>query len=183
MKIILNSKLKCLSYPVGPNLLRNLSTIKEMAKSLKRVVDTENDKVNLICTGSSGAILAGLIFTFSGIKKGQIFHVKKEGEESNHDNNDSARMLDDGINIFVDDFINSGNSYFRCEKLFPIHGIIVTGKIYNYYEIYRHLHVSKTHNFVICRHFGEFKRSKWINNNLETSSAMKESGKSSRRKV
>jgi len=47
-----------INYPVGYHIIENLPIIKQMVKTFKLVPVNKDKQVNLICMGSSGAIIA-----------------------------------------------------------------------------------------------------------------------------
>ena len=102
MKKITDTRLGFIHYPVGEYIHLNLSTILSYADIIKK--RCEGIPVNLFCTGSSGAIISGIIATEIPVT---IYHVKKEGE---HSHNFTAPKPKDGFNVIVDDFIASGNT-------------------------------------------------------------------------
>lgn len=49
-------------YPVGENFDYNLSVMKKMATIINKNTTAEtNERLNFLCTGSSGAIIAGVV--------------------------------------------------------------------------------------------------------------------------
>jgi hypothetical protein len=56
---IVRTGLECMKYPVGLRIQDNIPIIKEMAKAIKKQYPTH--RINLICMGSSGAIIATII--------------------------------------------------------------------------------------------------------------------------
>lgn len=102
---IFNSKLECLDYPVGLCIIENIPLIEIMAAEFMGIREYTGKKVNIICRGSSGAIIAA-IFTQKIPNMCKIVHVKKPGEDSHNSSTDL--WYDNAINIIVDDQISSG---------------------------------------------------------------------------
>jgi len=99
-------------YPVGIYIMDNLNTIKSMADAIYLVVNEyyyDCKKIELVCKGSSGAIIAGIvcnILTEKYDKTVNICHIKKEGENSHSGTNLPGYCR--GIVVVIDDFISSG---------------------------------------------------------------------------
>lgn len=107
-KLLISSKCGYIDYPIGDELKDNLVVVEKMANELSKHIQ---GKVNLWCTGSSGAILAAFLVTF--LPKDldiTISHVKKQGETSH---SGSTTWSSGGINVVVDDFICSGKTIKR----------------------------------------------------------------------
>lgn len=109
--IIEKEKLKLMEYPVGLNIEYNLPIINEYIKIIRRL---KKDKIELICTGSSGAIIAGII---ASKLKCKVIYVRKE-KESCHTSH-GASPSEDAYTIVVDDFVCSGNSIKRILDNYP----------------------------------------------------------------
>lgn len=107
--IIKKAGLTGLSYPVGENIARNIPIIKLMVKRFKLVKEFKNRPVNIMCQGSSGAIIA--TFFALAIKNSTIVHVKKPGEVSH--SSLTINMSDNPVNLIVDDFISTGETVKR----------------------------------------------------------------------
>lgn len=91
-------------YPVGENMTMNNPIITIMAQA---IADLHIEgRIVLFCSGSSGAIIAGII-SFQ-IPNCIICHVKKSGENS-HSSNAFAFENQDTI-LIVDDFIAFGRT-------------------------------------------------------------------------
>lgn len=104
--INLNTNRIC--YPVGKNLIINLPIIRKMGLAILKLPLPEHKHVDLVCMGSSGAIIASIISVML-IKKGyttQIVHIKKNGESSH--NGTVSGLTNTHYNIVVDDFIDTG---------------------------------------------------------------------------
>lgn len=102
------------NYPVGLHIEENLLAIKEMTDALYLLIDEhykDCNYVDLICRGSSGAIIAGIIsFMLASLiedKKITIYHIKKEGESS-HAYLSFPKNFSNRVRIVVDDFIITG---------------------------------------------------------------------------
>jgi hypothetical protein len=105
MKQIVNPKLTNIHYPVGVYINDNLPIISEMAKSFVTIEEFKDKKINLVCTGSSGAIISA-IFSILIPNETQIHHVKKDGEKSHHGQID--KISNENPFVFIDDFICEG---------------------------------------------------------------------------
>lgn len=132
MKII-STDIERIYYPVGSHIQYNISLIEQLAKVLKKVY--KNEHINLICTGSSGAIVAGIIAL--NIPNSEIHHVRKEGENAHRGTFINNIFAIDCVNVIVDDFISTGKTMERiynslCEvhgKDIKIHCVCVTGEM------------------------------------------------------
>lgn len=93
-----------LGYPVGETLPYHLPKIKQLAELInsKRYTD-----LGIVCTGSSGAIIATIIACYLP-ETPKIYYIKKR-DEQNHGHNISAAKYCSTL-IFVDDFIFSGST-------------------------------------------------------------------------
>lgn len=145
------------SYPVGDTINRNRASINRMGENialmLKKIYSTDKE-INLVCTGSSGAIIAALVS--DKIKNlNKIIHVPKNNETMHRTLQDSIRSEDlDMINILVDDVIESGETIRCMLKEFEdfnirINGICVTGK-FNYLKFRCN---PTPYDFVICTNY------------------------------
>lgn len=98
-------------YPVGRYLPQNLERIDFMGQFiLEELKGYDRLKVvNLICRGSSGAIVAALILQklVANDVDCKISHIKKKGESSH---SSSFSMYKEEVNIIVDDFVSSGET-------------------------------------------------------------------------
>jgi orotate phosphoribosyltransferase-like protein len=133
MKTI-HGKFKMIDYPVGDNIQSNIPIIKKMYDKIKLIMKKEgifyDTKINLICCGSSGAIIASIIAQLLCKKyiDVKIRHIKKHGENSHGNSYDNSNFI--GYNIIVDDFIASGKTmqyiFTRLKKDVIIHLIAVS---------------------------------------------------------
>lgn len=93
-------------YPVGAHMDTNKPKIIAMIKEFKKIREFKRADLNLICRGSSGAIIAA-IFAMQLKNNCRIVHIKKEGEQSH---SAQTSLLPNGKNIIVDDFIVTGKT-------------------------------------------------------------------------
>jgi hypothetical protein len=107
----LNSEAKTY-YPIGDNISINLEFIENLKNFLKDNFNESHD-IKLYCQGSSGAIISGIIAAGLVNYKVTICHVKKPGENSHWGNVDAYSRKDNTLFIFVDDFIESGQTLIR----------------------------------------------------------------------
>ena len=98
---------QCTSYPIGRNIQDNMLGILDYQKAIIDTFGEDGRKINLICMGSSGAIIAGIVA--SGIPNSKITFVKKEGVSS-HDSLPELELYNKFINIIIDDFFVTGNT-------------------------------------------------------------------------
>jgi adenine/guanine phosphoribosyltransferase-like PRPP-binding protein len=100
----IKTEISTLQYPVGKYIEGNKILIKQMAKAFALLEEFKGKKLNLICRGSSGAIVATV---FSLVLENDIIitHIKKAGEDSHHD---SCHLEPNRKNIIVDDMVASG---------------------------------------------------------------------------
>jgi orotate phosphoribosyltransferase-like protein len=104
--------LEDIRYPIGRNMHNSMIIIEQMAEEIDKI---SPKRINLICMGSSGAIMAGII---SGILKHKIiniYHVKKDGERSHQ--SEDLYINKASFNVIIDDFISTGNTIREiCKK-------------------------------------------------------------------
>jgi len=109
MKIIQIPFSKELEYPVSQNMLEAINFINVVTPRLKKLIG--NQKLNIWCRGSSGAILAALLVNKLKTNDCLIFHIKKEGESS-HSSNNFGDLTSNrkALNIVIDDFVYTGKT-------------------------------------------------------------------------
>ncbi len=145
-KFILLSQRSDMKYPVGERISENMELIKEMVDKFKGLKLHVGKHVNIICRGSSGAIIAA--FFAMKLPKCSIAHIKKEGESSH--NSSFYLVEDDAVNIIVDDLISSGSTMntiyekvkFKYSKI-KIDAVCISG-----YSNHRSLNFEST--YFIC---------------------------------
>lgn len=103
-----------ISYPVGLNMASAMSFVKEVYKFIRDNDDFRGRDINLLCTGSSGSIIASLLFAELDQENVFVCHIKKDGENSHSGDNFRLGSLDD-INVIIDDFSSSGST---IEKIY-----------------------------------------------------------------
>ena len=115
---------KTVSYPLGQYIDSSIESIDSIidffAKKAKNDI-LSNDKIGIVCRGSSGCIMAAFLYRkLRKIKSKQsnsevkIFHIKKKGEVA-HSNTPSLFFAEDNpLYIWIDDFIDSGETYNAC---------------------------------------------------------------------
>ena len=98
-----------LNHPIGEDFAHNLPYILKMADVLK---EQKFDKLGLVCTGSSGAIIATVIAQqLTPIPK--IIYLRKSGESGHsHFLQDHLAKVEDLV--IVDDFVCTGST---CSKI------------------------------------------------------------------
>ena len=106
MKVIRHSN-NSVGYPIGSDYLPNLTVCKELASNI--MFEFPDNKIQFICTGSSGAIIAALVAQH--INNSKICHVKKEGEKSHC--TASVESNNEFVKIIIDDFVCSGSTVNR----------------------------------------------------------------------
>lgn len=115
-------------YPVGLHLKDNITIIDHYTFIIKKEMEINNwtpHQMCLVCRGSSGAIIAGIIGYKIGIN---VYHVKKPNESSHYV---SAPSIREEITIVVDDFISSGDTIQAiCKQYNRLYMLIVTGEIW-----------------------------------------------------
>lgn len=130
-------------YPIGENIVANMPVIANMGKVLKEFIAKNYPKtshINLLCKGSSGAIIAGLVSVAlrKNKKRGiSIFHIKKLGEKAHGSGSFDEDIFDlNSIVVIIDDFIDTGSTIksilLRVDEVHPatkakIHILCVTG--------------------------------------------------------
>lgn len=134
-----------LTYPVGDYIGINIKLINLMVKSFIELEKFHKKQINIICRGSSGAIIASFFanaIAESG-KYGEfkIIHIKKSGETSHTDGLPDL-LKNRAVNIIVDDFSCSGKTLRtiyetlnegRKTKL-KIHGLCLSGYAFSTLE-------------------------------------------------
>lgn len=100
-----------LSYPVGEDMGSAFEFAKAAALKLQPIIASKNlRKLNIICRGSSGAILAALLSSqLVNVINCQIIHIKKPGESSHSLTVPSFSWVE-AVNVIIDDFISSGET-------------------------------------------------------------------------
>ena len=113
-----------MSYPLGVYIDKTYEGINYITDQFleKAKLDIEkNTRINIVCRGSSGSIMATILFTklkmlniFEIPKIIRICHIKKEGENAHsssisswEDDNEFEKPL----YVWIDDFIDSGNTF------------------------------------------------------------------------
>lgn len=136
---ILNISKGEIHYPVGYNFQNNLPTIMEMIKVFKssflyKKILKEKARINFICGGSSGSIIA-TVFA-QNIPNSYIHYVRKGGEIGhNH-----YSLRENRYNIIVDDFTVTGetikrlvrNSFKDDKENEELHAVILSGIVNDY---------------------------------------------------
>jgi hypothetical protein len=113
-----------LGYPVGSNIDSNYKGIIALVNQFKHFAKSDLeafDKIDIICRGSSGAIIATIFY--SELKREYpesriwINHVKKPGESSH---STAISLESHTLKVFVDDFVSSGDTVIEtwdaCKK-------------------------------------------------------------------
>lgn len=95
-----------ISYPVGLNMSYNLSIIKSMATYIRELGKKD---IILCCSGSSGAIIASVIYTEIPDLIEDIWHIKKTGETA-HRSGVGYGCHENNYSIIVDDFALTGKT-------------------------------------------------------------------------
>jgi phosphoribosylpyrophosphate synthetase len=141
-------------YPTGANIVDNLPRIKELAKAFKRIKEFKGRSVNLICRGSSGAIIAAIFANELKYVNTKIIHVKKAGESSH--GSKVSRLINDGVNVIVDDFIGTGKTVRQTYKDvvrersfdFEVDAVCVTGAYHDFSKTFvpKYFICSKMHD-------------------------------------
>ena len=114
MKIIQSPTIHWIKYPISEYISECKSDIEALIAFALGNVSLKKE-VNIFCMGSSGAILATFLFLALEKKhKVLIIHVKKDGEISHGANVSSFNQS--ASHIFIDDFIDTGNTLEICLK-------------------------------------------------------------------
>jgi len=114
MVIIYNKNLEyAMDYPVGENIQTNKKYIQAMVESFIEIDEFKDKYINIVCRGSSGAIIAG-VFSILIPNNHRIIYINKTGEQSHLSefNNLLKKSSEEqgAINIIVDDFICTGDT-------------------------------------------------------------------------
>ncbi len=91
-------------YPLGVYIQNNKEKIKQLINCFMGIPEFKECGINLVCRGSSGAIIASM-FSMMIPNNHRIVHVKKDGESSH---NDCCKINKDWKIVIVDDFISLG---------------------------------------------------------------------------
>lgn len=109
-KTKIDLRLTSMFYPVGVYINRNLKQINIMYELILETIENNglNNECYLICRGSSGAIIAGIIASKLG--NCEILHIKKPEELDNSHSTNKFRLLLNKTFIIIDDFITTGDT-------------------------------------------------------------------------
>lgn len=111
-----------LEYPIGSDMPEIIKMAKEAAEKFDKIKAFKNKTVNVVCRGSSGAILAALFVAHcSNLSRFYIRHIKKDNEDSHTLNNSS--LIKDAIVLVIDDFISSGITMSAIYKALKYHKV------------------------------------------------------------
>lgn len=139
-----------INYPVGNYFMGNFDLINELYDNfIKEVIDViaAQKYIYLVARGSSGAIMSTIFASRLHISYPStdvtIVYTDKEEESSHSDHNENTKNIQDGIVIYVDDFISSGSSIKHAiRRLRRITGIetlqfdyVVVGRTTDEYSI------------------------------------------------
>lgn len=130
---LIKTEIEQLIYPVGNYINENKPLILKLIEEFKKIEEFNGVPLNLICRGSSGAIVAAM-FAMVLENDCTIVHVKKDGEKSHSEKTPLNPM---GKNIIVDDFICTGETIieiynsFKDDKML-IDCICVTGRMQHF---------------------------------------------------
>ena len=113
-KYIFNPNISTMAYPVGTHISKCVPVVLEMIKSFLTIEEFKDKGVNIICQGSSGAIIA-TIFSLNIPNPNKIIHIKKTGEDSH---SSSINQQPDYVNVIVDDLISTGTTMNRIYENF-----------------------------------------------------------------
>jgi adenine/guanine phosphoribosyltransferase-like PRPP-binding protein len=91
---------------MGEYIQQNIPRIQKLIDGFKSITEFNGRKINFICMGSSGAIVAAL-FSLQ-VRDSRIIHIKKENERSHHGNYFYPEDFKDTVNVIVDDFVGTG---------------------------------------------------------------------------
>ena len=103
----INLKVDRPGYPIGSNMDGTTKLINAYIHAFNRIGYGKDNKLNLWCRGSSGAILAA-VFCIQCEYECRICHIKKEQEDSHNGNSQPYDIK--AINVVIDDFVGSGNT-------------------------------------------------------------------------
>ena len=101
-------------YPVGRDMPRTIEIVQQMCDKLK-ILYKEDEVIQLVVRGSSGAIIGGLVANILNDRNiVTITHIKKEGESSHfsgiYDLKSTCPI------VIIDDLISSGNTVNEIYK-------------------------------------------------------------------
>ncbi|MCK9429941.1 MAG: phosphoribosyltransferase [Candidatus Omnitrophica bacterium] len=105
-------------YPIGNHIVYNLPVINSMANGIlgiKNIYFADKDGLILICRGSSGSIIAGIVANklFFEIDNITIIHIKKEDEVAHNDGDLHYGIIKNQLIVVIDDFISTGNTIWK----------------------------------------------------------------------
>lgn len=136
-----------LDYPIGATMANNKRAINELISIWEYKCKLPVNKVvNIICRGSSGAIIAAA-FAMRIDNPVNIVYVRKPGEQKECHSEPSSDLRplykSNAHNIIVDDFISSGSTIIAIKQFLNendfsdtvIHGIVVTGGLWYHTEV------------------------------------------------
>lgn len=106
-------------HPVGKDVKQMIRLSKELSKTFK-AHNKDIHSVNIFCRGSSGAMLASLFAASLGNRDCTVIHVRKDGESShsNYSGASHAEPDEEGVNVFIDDFMRSCETVNAIYKVF-----------------------------------------------------------------
>lgn len=121
MKFIEDERLGLrMRYPIGRDI-KNLTEITKVFVECILKLNIPKDRyINLLCRGSSGAIIAGIVASsLSENYTVTISHIKKDGESSHSGGID---IIPGAFNIIIDDFIETGSTMRAIYERFIVEG-------------------------------------------------------------
>ncbi len=115
MSNIINVNCGSINYPVGLNIRDNVKIIQDLTNEFLKY-ENKDTPINLLCMGSSGAIMAAIFATI--VPNVIILHIKKDGESSHSSCDNYSRFFRDEtrLNIIIDDFIVTGSTVNNIYK-------------------------------------------------------------------
>jgi len=138
LKLITDERIEFdMTYPVG----RDMDNVNKYLKVYEEIVRNnvgKDEKLNLLCRGSSGAIIAGILSFLLSDYDTIITHIKKPREDSHYK---SVNINADLYNIIVDDFISTGstvsaiNDKYVSEGGTKVHMLLVSGRLGSHHTI------------------------------------------------
>lgn len=133
-RVLQDADIGCMMHPVGSYMLHNLPLALVMAQNITEHLEDfciSFSDVCLVAQGSSGCIIAALIA--AQLPGSMIWDIKKPGQSS-HSHHLECVPAEDKYMIFVDDFVSSGKTLYRCYNELKkrdrlINCVVVTGRI------------------------------------------------------
>lgn len=137
-----------ITYPFGSSS-NDIKACRIIANKILELLKQDNislvTPIDVICRGSSGAIMAAIVVNTIYDYNCRIVHIKKHGESSHAVN----CIKSDSLKIIVDDFISTGETFrnirhaIQCDEVYCV---ATAGYFHSAYYIFESTHCIYTTN-------------------------------------